>query len=619
MAEKSVETKAPNTMLTVIEKAVEDLKSSGVLSSNAYMEEDEFANLYYSATNGEGNVIQPPYDQKRLLRMVVENNTLSQCVTAYEVNIDGTGYEIENEDEDTETDEEGEKAEELKDFFKECWIGESFVTQRRKMRRDMEGCGNGYFEVIRNAAGVMVFLRHVQAQTMRIVRLSNPISTKKTITRAGKSFEVNVMIRERAFVQKVAGKLVFFKAFGSSRDLNKDTGEWTVTGERLPAAKRATEIIHFTAIKDVDTPYGVPRWINQTPSVLGSRKAEELNLDFFEYGGIPALLLMIQGGSMAEESKQELIRLMNKGPKAALRAAILEIQSTSGSLDNTAAAKVIVERFGSEQKNDSMYENYDEKCEKRVRSSFRLPPMFLGKAEDYSYATAYASYTVAETQVFAPEREEFDEVINNTIMKEMEGEGMVFRSLPLAVNDATMQLKGIELGQEKVSGEDLIAAINEVVNLNLKFDVEADAAAKVKEKEDRELEAELRRANAGQNPPPTQGDGKPANDPDGGQSQPSAQPAPGGKGSVAVVKIDSMELLELANDWAELLTSENPNSELLKATKMRVETLEKADRETLDRMLAVKMYSHPSRDWEGAADICGCALEILSQEQVTEH
>ena len=67
------------------------------------------------------------------------------------------------------------------------------------------------------------------------------------------------MKRERRYCQLVNGMtLMYFKEFGSSRDLDKKTA----VGRRGPAAARhprATEIIHFIVLPDAYTPYGVPR------------------------------------------------------------------------------------------------------------------------------------------------------------------------------------------------------------------------------------------------------------------------------------------------------------------------------------------------------------------------
>jgi capsid portal protein len=126
---------------------------------------------------------------------------------------------------------------------------------------------------------------------------------------------------------------------------------------------------------------------------------------------------------------------------------VLEVELTAGSLDKAGVAKVTVERFGSDRQKDSMFEEYDAKCEERVRRAFRLPPMFLGQSKDYNFATAFASYTVAEAQVFKPEREAFDMVISMKLLPAMGYEGYKMRSKKLVIEDATLKLQGMEVIQ----------------------------------------------------------------------------------------------------------------------------------------------------------------------------
>ena len=150
---------------------------------------------------------------------------------------------------------------------------------------------------------------------------------------------------------------------------------------------------------DPETPYGIPRWINQLPSALGSRKAEEQNLDFLDSGGIPAAIIFINGGQVATDSSSTLKDYVSGKNRQKNKAVVVELQSTSGTIDKAGSTSVQVERFGSETIKDSMYRNYDKDCEEHVRLAFRLPPIFLGKASDYNYATAVVAYQVAEAQV----------------------------------------------------------------------------------------------------------------------------------------------------------------------------------------------------------------------------
>jgi len=569
-------------------------KQEKALVSNALSDDDVFRGLYIGEGDSEeSQIIQPPYDPFLLYHLVQHNNALNQCISAYEVNIDGTGYVIESDSDEKESEEEAKTEEAIKQFFDEVYPGVSFVTLRRKVRRDLEATGNAYIEVLRSVNGDIVFMKHVDAKYMRLLKLDDSVEVEKKVTRFGKEQTVKMRVRERRFVQKAGERLVYFREFQSSRQLDRTNGKWESEEYVVDPDKRATEIIHLTVDKDVKTPYGVPRWINQIPSVLGSRKAEELNLDFFNAGGLPPALLIVQGGQMAAEVKKSLQSYLSGKGASKNRAAIIETYSTSGDLNSAGNVRVTVERFGAERQQDSMFEKYDDKSEKRVRSAFRLPPLFVGRTEDYSFATAFASYSVAEAQVFAPERGEFDEIMNVTIMREI-GKGYLFRSLPLNVKDAVNQLKGIEIVANKgaIDPAELVETVNEVVNLNMKV-VE-------------------QQSGMGQGLPPTeQATGEGGSVIEGGAAEPTPvePPLPTQK----VQKYDPIVLVDLANDFAALAVGEKEFDSVSKsAIRKMVSDLSPEDRKLFDAMVAMKVYQDAfDFDTEGATELCSHAAELL--------
>jgi len=574
--------------ITLIKSKKVSKAENDVLQSNALLTDDLFELDYFDIkSNAKAVVLRPPFVPTLLASLCKENNALEQCVAAMEVNIDGTGYEVgSSEAGEEETEAEKVQAQGIMDFFDEIFPAKSFITVRRELRRDQESTGNSYMEVLRSIAGEIVFAKALESVTMRIVKLDDPVPVKVTIERFGSEQTVTLIKRERRYVQKIGDKSIFFKEFNASRDLNKWTGDWAEQGQRLAIEDRATEIIHFFPIKDVLSPYGLPRWINQIPSILGSRKAEELNLDFFNAGGLPPAIIAIQGGELTEEVRKQLNTYVSGKGASKHRAAVIEIQSSGGSLDSAGNVRMTVERFGAERQQDSMFENYDSKCEKRVRSSFRLPPMFVGKADDYSFATAFASYTVAEAQVFQPERSEFDEVMNNTIMKEIAPEFM-FRSLPLAVRDATQQLKGIELSKDSLDNEGFVKAINEVTNMNLKIP---------------EGTGKQPATNAPVDTP----------EDEGGESdtitalEPKATPVEPTK----VSKIDPMVMIEMATQWADYSAGVT-----IKVDPEHLYTVIKSmpddQRQLFDAYVAIKLMSGFDHDPEGAIELMGAATDIL--------
>ncbi len=446
--------------------------SNSTVHSNALDPEDEYKQWYVGGENDAG-VLAPPYNLRQLDRLSQENNALSPCVEAMVTNVDGTGYDFEREGEDSENAEDDKKIEELRDFFNEPWPGMSFKKIRKLLRRDLERTGNAYLEVLRNAQDEVVFLRHIDSKMMRLVTLDKAVPVDRTVRRKGRDVKISVMQRERKYVQLLNGvSLVYFREFGSTRDLHKRLATWAAKGQRLPAEQRATEVIHFTVLPDAHTPYGVPRWISQLPSVLGSRKAEEYNLEFFDNGGIPPVLILLQGGTLQPETKGALDLKMGKGTASAKnRVQVLEVMPSGGTFNSPNQARVTVERFGAERQDDSMFENYDERCETRVRRAFRLPPIFVGAAEDYSFASATASYAVAEAQVFKPERDEFDEIINVKLLDAMGYKGYRMVSKPLVIEDATIKLQGIQMAisTNAVEKEDVLYEINEASGTDIRY------------------------------------------------------------------------------------------------------------------------------------------------------
>jgi hypothetical protein len=100
---------------------------------------------------------------------------------------------------------------------------------------------------------------------------------------------------------------------------------------------------------------------------------------------------------------------------------------------------------------------------------FRLPPLFVGKAQDYNFATAQVGYMVAEAQVFQPERNEFDEVINRTVLKELDATTVKFKSKPITLKDAQAQINLLTAAKGMVEGAEWIGEANKVSGLNMKF------------------------------------------------------------------------------------------------------------------------------------------------------
>lgn len=561
--------------------------------------EDSFNGMYWTGSAGDESgvyIIEPQYTPGVLMALASQNNMLGKCVEAMEVNIDGTGHVIKLRTGKKENEVEQQL---LKDFFDEPYPGKSMVEIRRSLRRDIENAGNGYLEVIRNAVDEVVMMNWIDATDMRLLRLGAVVEVNKVITRKGVPVTLKVRTRERRYVQLVNGKKIYFKEFGASRDINRETGAWVDEGKRLPINLRGSEIIHFIGNKEPKTPYGAPRWLSQLPSVLGSRKSEEHNLEFFDGGGVPPVLVIVQGGTLGSEVKEDLkLHLSGKGGKH--RAAVVEAISTSGSLESAGTVQVRVERFGAERQQDAMFANYDKSCGTNIRTAFRLPEIFIGMSGDMNFASAYTAYMVAEAQVFFPERDEFDKLINTRIVRALGVENYEFASLPVTLVDVQNQLKALEYVREDkiVSGEDIIEMLNDITGLSMVYTEPPPPPEE----------------QAGAAPTsPTPAAGKPVKKPLKQVKQPiNAQST--GTGASPPYRVGKVEGVDdLAEKVAEIMSLELTLGQLNEIKKTLTQ-LTAQDMRNLNLAVAERMSEDTPIDVSGVSELCDCADSLVGED-----
>lgn len=596
----------------VTHKQAADTKALITNGTDSYPEDSFYGSYAISGGFSSLSILEPTYKPGVLKALTTLNNVLSQCIEAMEVNIDGTGHTIAL----IEGQPENEKEKKLLiEFFDEPYPNKSMVTLRRELRADLESTGNGYLEIIRNLKNEVVMMNNTaSSEEMRIVRYDDPVVVPRKITRGGVELEVQVRVRERRYVQMINGKKIFFKEFGASRDLNRDTGEWSASP--LPVEQRASEIMHFTLVKEAKTPYGSPRWINQLPSVLGSRKAEEFNLEFFDSGGLPPVLVVVQGGYLGEGVKETLQAHLSGAGASKHRAAIVEAISSSGSLDSSGSVKVTVERFGAERMQDAMFQTYDKNTEDHVRCSFRLPPIFLGRSQDYNLASAITGYLTAEAQVFAPERLEFDERMW-WICNALGVKSYTFKSKPMTLSDVAAQVGAVKLAmdQKAVEVEGAISELNKLTGLNLKYE-------KPREPEKPPTLAHIDPLTNLPYRNPVQ----PVhpNDPKvlaaqakGAPPSPPHVPIPQApKEAPKLRAIKSEVVVGLADQWARILGLAGPcnlSDREVAAVKLDVSSLQGDDLKLFNEVLATKSLVSTSDDLEGLSLLCGHASTMQSE------
>ncbi|MBR1604268.1 MAG: phage portal protein [Synergistaceae bacterium] len=388
--------------------------------------EDPFIGLY-----GAG-IIAPPYDLERLVRLPEYSNILSQCVEAMVTNIDGFGFTLEPvggadpENDGVPTQEAEDERKSILHFFEFCNQELPYSQLRRRVRRDLEVLGNAYWEIIRDGKGDIAWIEHIEGHTMRLTKLDSEYTPVTYLIRDDASNELRPYEsrkRFRRFVQIRNNIKTYFKEFGDPRYMDARTGEY-VSESKIESADfiPANEIIHFKLYCPY-SPYGVPRWIGNLLAVEGSRPAEEVNFEYFENNTVPPLALLVAGtlGDKTVDRIRDFVNDEMRGRKGFNKMLVIEAAPFDAVIPSSSQPRVSLQfqPLSDAQQKDALFDNYDKANREKVRSSFRLPPVFVGLTGDYTRATARESREVAEEQVFAPERADHDFVINRLLFPAM--------------------------------------------------------------------------------------------------------------------------------------------------------------------------------------------------------
>jgi capsid portal protein len=157
--------------------------------------------------------------------------------------------------------------------------------------------------------------------------------------------------------------------------------------------------------------------------VLGSREMEEVNYSYFQNKSVPPLALLVSGGRLADGTVGRIERFLEeniKGKRNFHRVLVVEAEGATGAQASAEArARIELQPLTDAQQSDALFANYDERNIDKVGSSFRLPRLLRGDSREINRSTSESALRFAEDQVFAPERDEFDYVMNRRILGAM--------------------------------------------------------------------------------------------------------------------------------------------------------------------------------------------------------
>jgi len=416
--------------------------------------EDDEGKSVWSGTE----TVEPLYPPDSLLFLYNVSDTLRQCVDAMSTNIDSHGHMFEptidfaaedikeqivaalmsdggtkEPDEETidRTIKEWKREARierirLKSYFEGVCFEYSFIDLRRATTTDKETVGWGAWEIIRDKKnGTPVRFKHVPSHSLRLSKARTPVEVEEHLP-AGvlKTRTVSVTRKLRLVVQldESGSGFTYFKTFGDPRLIGTDGEDYTAPdggeAKQMPeGVEPATEILMFQTYFP-GTPYGVVRWHGMIPQIQGTREAQENTLDYLENSAIPRGMLLVADGRMGSDSVTKLENFFKtlKG-EAENRMVVVEAETPRDkALEQSGRVQIQWVSFRNEQREDATFAAYIASNAHGVGSTFRIPPILRGDTKDFNRATAVAALEYAEEQVFTPEREAFDWVMNRKIL-----------------------------------------------------------------------------------------------------------------------------------------------------------------------------------------------------------
>jgi len=148
-----------------------------------------------------------------------------------------------------------------------------------------------------------------------------------------------------------------------------------------------------------------------------------VNFLYFENKSVPPLAVLVSGGRLSAQSIPRIENFIEnhiRGKRNFHKILILEAEPPgNGGIEHTGRLKIELRPLTAAQHSDALFQNYDERNIDKVGQSFRLPRMLRGDIRDFNRSTADAAIHFAESQVFEPERQEFDFIINRKILADM--------------------------------------------------------------------------------------------------------------------------------------------------------------------------------------------------------
>jgi capsid portal protein len=386
---------------------------------------------------GRGFGIQPPYNPETLAAFQELNETLGAGVrkkSRWEV---GYGFNIvPHRSLDAEEASDSER-----DTVEEFWYGDSSQWQTgpehtpatspteivELARMDWHLIGWCALEILVDATGDPVGLAHVPATTVRVRKTEKETEEGETIVTRG-----------HGYVQRRAGRRRYFAEAGD-RYLDEDdptdrrvfvdreTGDIAYDSAENLDNEPANELIWIPNPSPISLYYGIPDWIPAMETVSMDQAAKRYNRDKLEHFGISHFAVIVKGGTLTEDSKEDLQEMLNNLEDNPHRASVLEVEKLEEeandlSLEAESGSDIEVELrpLAGDNAGEMDYETLRKEAEQDIAKVLEVPPVLYNRPGQSNRSNSQEQIREFAEEVVAPEQQKFEarlyEILHKTAM-----------------------------------------------------------------------------------------------------------------------------------------------------------------------------------------------------------
>ena len=359
-----------------------------------------------------GRGIQPPYNPETLAAFQELNETHQACIrkkARYEA---GYGFDIVPHPSADEPNEDSESYGTVRDFWygsDSRWQigpeGTAMSTPEEVLelgRQDYHGIGWTSLEILVEGDGTPVGLAHVPAATVRV---------RKTTVDEREDAD-DVIESGHGYVQIRQGRRRYFGEAGDRYGddptfVDKETGDVASDAGDLPNGP-ANELIFIPNPSPLSLYYGVPDWVAAMQTMGADQAAKEWNHDVFDNLGVPFYVIKVTGGTLKEESKQELRELMDNLKGSRYRTALLEVEEFKKNELDDSDVEIELVPVGSREDLDMEFQAFRERNEHEIAKVHEVPPILINVTSTSNRSNSDAQVQEFANDIIAPEQAKFE-------------------------------------------------------------------------------------------------------------------------------------------------------------------------------------------------------------------